>query len=134
MAYPSQLYDEAVELLEEARHYLANLVLETIPPSAATQFAVESSRLTARLTEAMAWLMARRAVALGELSFDAGRDHFRLDQRETCRLDRSQALGPELDPLKTLLVRSLALYERLLALDAAFSPVPTERSLTLVNS
>jgi regulator of CtrA degradation len=134
MAHPSHLYNEAVELLEEARLYLVGLPPDAVPPSSAADFAVESSRLTARLTEAMAWLMARRAVALGELSFEAGRKHFRLDQRETCRSDRSDVLGPELEPLRLLLVRSLRLYQRLEALDAAFEPAPAERSLRLVSA
>jgi regulator of CtrA degradation len=117
---PQWLYREALSLLEETRDYLASTRRQALSIPAASQLAIEGTRLTARLSEAIAWLMARRAVALGELSFEAGRDRFRLDQQQTCGVDHSHELVPELGELADLLRRSLVLYRRIAALDAGF--------------
>jgi regulator of CtrA degradation len=113
------LYREAMRLLIEARDYVAQeLPRETGPVSARDRLAVarETSRLTTRLTEVMAWLLARRAVQAGELpAAEALRDERRLGHHRIClQADPDEALPQR---LRALLEKSLNLYRRAARLD-----------------
>jgi regulator of CtrA degradation len=120
-------YDEAFQLLLEARDYLAHLepsegaVLTPKERLAATQ---EATRLTARLLQVMAWLLVRRAVQEGEMSFeDALHADRRLDGQGVCLTqigDKEAAPLPR--GLKDLLGRSYRLYARVDRLDKAMGP------------
>ena len=76
----------------------------------------EISRLTARLTHSMAWLLARRAVHLGEVDVaEAHTERWRLGGRAVCAQHTD---WPELPPaLRALLAESAQLYQRLMRLD-----------------
>lgn len=117
---PKRLFDDTLTLLEEARDCLLRYQISSLSTRAAAQFAIEGTRLTARLTEMMAWLMGRRAVASGEISYETGRDRYRLELQSVCGVDQAVALEPELSTLRELLNRSLRLYRRIEALDAGF--------------
>ncbi|HTS92522.1 MAG TPA: DUF1465 family protein [Stellaceae bacterium] len=70
-AFFSKTYDEALRLVEDARSYLA--VLEPlerrgVPPWERLRLCAETTRMTARLTQVMAWLLTQRAVHSGEIS------------------------------------------------------------------
>ncbi len=83
-------YDETLQLARQARDYLAFVdpVRAEDRPLPQLIVARESCRMTARLTRAMAWIMAMRAVHQGELDlaealgedFDLGRDRVCLAQ------------------------------------------------------
>ena len=66
-AFFSRTYDEALAMLRETRDYLTGrgkLELRALPREAALDYSRESMRLTARLTQVMAWLLLQRAVHL----------------------------------------------------------------------
>jgi len=70
-AFFGKTYDEAVGLLEEARGYFA--VLEPLERRGLAvperlKLCTESMRMTARLTQIMAWLLMQRAVHAGEVT------------------------------------------------------------------
>ncbi len=70
-AFFGKTYEEAKGLLVEARNYIAYLepadrgVLE---PLDRLYLSRETMRMTARLTQIMAWLLAQRAVLAGEIT------------------------------------------------------------------
>lgn len=73
-AFFDKTYDEAMGLLEQARGYLS--VLEPIDrrqlgAPEQLRLCTETMRMTARLTQVMAWLLAERAIFAGEISREA---------------------------------------------------------------
>ncbi len=121
-------YDEAFQLLLEARDYLTYLepseraVLTLNQRLAANQ---EAMRLTSRLTQVMAWLLVRRAVQAGEISFeDALHSDRRLDGQGVCLTQiGDEDAAPLPRGLKDLLGRSYRLYARVDRLDKAMGPM-----------
>ena len=79
---------------------------------------METTRVTARLTQIVAWLMAQRAVEAGELSAaQACEKKHRLGGQEICLNSRGEDSN-ELSPaLRDLLLRSRRLYQRVARLD-----------------
>ena len=70
-AFFSKTYDEALGLLEEAKSYFA--VLEPLERRGLAvperlKLCTETMRMTARLTQIMAWLLMQRAVHAGEVT------------------------------------------------------------------
>ena len=117
----SKTYDEALGLLEAARVYLS--VLEPIDRRGLAmperlRLCSETLRMTARLTQIMAWLLSQRAVHAGEISGTEALS----DQRELAEVDVCMARG-EQDwrglprRLVALLDRSHRLYIRVARLD-----------------
>ncbi|MDP6566115.1 MAG: DUF1465 family protein [Alphaproteobacteria bacterium] len=120
-AFFSRTFDEAMALTREARDYLRDYGDEdsrSLEPAVGLHFAVETMRLTARLTNIVAWLLAQRAVHQGELSREELREEaWRLGAQDVC-------LGePPVDPealppyLCDLLRRSERLFQRIARLD-----------------
>ncbi len=114
-------YDEAMTLLIQARDYNAGYDAADrwhMPAHVRLKASFESLRVTSRLTQVMAWLLAQKAVHAGELTNDdlAG-ETFRLDGGELCR-DPSGADDCDLPAgLRRLLERSHHLYIRVSRLD-----------------
>jgi regulator of CtrA degradation len=117
----SKTYDETMDLLVEARNYVATDGLRRRPrlaPADQLLLCCETFRLTARLTHVMAWLLAQRAVHEGEISReDAATEMFALGGRTTCLMDNADVVILADDWLITLLERSLKLYVRIARLD-----------------
>jgi regulator of CtrA degradation len=119
-AFFTGTYDEALSLCQRARDYLAERgerECGELDLAARLAFALESMRLTARLTRLMAWLLAQRAVHGGELTrAEALDDDLRLGGVAVC-LER----GPQIDrlpaALRVLLEDSDRLYRRVARLD-----------------
>lgn len=114
-------YDETLDLMIEARNYLAYKAPRDcggMAQRASLRASCEAFRITSRLTQVMAWLMAQRAVHAGELELEeACSERFRLSARHIC-LDDSAGADDELPHgLRSLLDRSLRLYERIARLD-----------------
>ena len=64
-------YDETMALLIEARNYIAYhdaAEHRKLPPQVRLQISYESMRVTSRLTQVMAWLLAQKAVHAGEMT------------------------------------------------------------------
>ena len=82
------------------------------------QISYESMRVTSRLTQVMAWLLAQKAVHAGEMSREqAASDDFALSGGEIC----TDPSGPDNEALpeglRSLLERSHRLYMRVARLD-----------------
>jgi regulator of CtrA degradation len=120
-AFFGKTYGEAMELLVEVRDYLAHrepIDRESLMPLEQLRFCGETMRLTARLTQIMAWLLAQRAVHSGEISQrDALGDHRPLADHALCMdgAAASAAIMPR--RLAGLLDRSQRLYVRVARLD-----------------
>lgn len=120
-------YEETMGLLMSARHYCA-----AIQPGERLkderndriQLSCEAMRLTTRLAQVMAWLLAQRAVDAGEMTVEQSRaPEYRLSAHDICltdSTDRARALSPKLGDL---MARSLELFERIARLDAEFDRV-----------
>lgn len=118
-------YDEAFDLLVEARNYVQNDVAafkyaDNPPdPLAMTQ---ETMRLTSRLTQIMAWLLAERAMQEGEIDEDEFiKDRYRLEGQAVCLKRAIDEMEDELpDGLNDLMERSYSLYRRIMRLDEKY--------------
>jgi regulator of CtrA degradation len=114
-------YDEAFDLLIEARNYLAeglHLGTESMTPEDRLVASCETMRLTSRLVQVMAWLLVQKAVHAGELDpSEADEPARRLGGREVCAESGPWDLGGLPRGLRSLLDRSLALYNRVARLD-----------------
>lgn len=124
--YIARTYDEACDLLVEARGFAAREYHKKRKSSGSGRDRLmcnrESFRLTSRLTQVMAWLLAQKAYQAGELSReDIAKDAFRLDGEGVC-MDCSAAHDAELPrQLTSLLGRSYALYCRVRRMDRQFA-------------
>lgn len=120
--YVERTFDEAMILLVEARNYLAHR--EAIDgaglcPDARLLACCESMRVTSRLTQVMAWLLAQKAVQAGEITErEAVSDRFALSADGIC-LDAAGQGNMDLPAgLRSLLDRSHRLYVRVSRLEA----------------
>ena len=117
-AFFGKTYGEAMDLLVEARDYLAHrepIDRQALMAIERLRFCGETMRLTARLTQIMAWLLAQRAVHAGELSQEeALADHDALAEHALC-MDGGGVAMPQ--RLASLLDRSHKLYVRVARLD-----------------
>lgn len=112
------LYVEAMVLADEVRAYFdepGRSERESLPPVMRVSFSCESLKVTTRLMHVIAWLLTRRAVEAGELTFIQARDPSR-------RLGKAQESDPdviaELPPMaRDLINSSLDLYDRVERLD-----------------
>jgi regulator of CtrA degradation len=120
-AFFGKTYGEAMSLLLEARDYLTYaepMDRDVLSPLDRLRLCCETMRLTARLTEIMAWLLAQRAVHAGEMSQEEALGQQRaLAEFEVCinELDPADTAMPR--GLVSLLARSRALYIRVARLD-----------------
>lgn len=122
IAYFDNTLGEAMALAREAREYLAyHDSDDTSKMSAKARLAAscEAMRLTARLTQVVAWLLVQKAVHAGELTREqAAQPRYRLGGQEVCDETRPLADEPLPDGLTDLLARSHRLYQRVARLDA----------------
>ena len=114
-------FDEANALLVEARDYVkwqAPVDAERLSPLDRLKVSCEAMRVTARLTQVMAWLMLQKAVHAGELTAqEAQSEAFQILKSQTC-LDNSSEEDEEIPMrLKVLLHDSYGIYVRILRLD-----------------
>ena len=119
----TRTYDEALDLIVEARNYMVHLRRtgrRVLPPCGSDSLRVscEALRVTSRLTQVMAWLMLQRAVQHGEISaVEACEEKNRLSCQSVC-LDESAGEDKEIPAgLRSLMRRSLKLYQRISRLE-----------------
>lgn len=120
----NKTFDEANDLLLEAREYVkfyAARDVQHLPPIERLKVSCEAMRVTARLTQIMAWLLMQKAIRAGEIS---KQDYLGEDSKilvgGTCLETSSQddlAVPPR---LRELLARSFSLYQRVQRLDENF--------------
>ncbi len=114
-------YDEAFDLLVEARDYversLPALKYGAQPPDPVT-VTKETLRLTSRITQVMAWLMAQRAVQVGEIEAEEfAQDRYRVEGQSVCLKQAVEDIDDLPNEFSDLMDRSYNLYSRVLRLD-----------------
>lgn len=120
-AFFGRTYDEAMTLMVEARNYMTYVEQRErrkAEAMAGLRMSCEAMRVTSRLTQVMAWLMMQRAVHAGEIDADdALSEPNRLSGLEVC-LDQTFGRDEVLPTgLRSLLERSLSLYQRIARLE-----------------
>lgn len=114
-AFFAKTYDDALGLLVEVRDYLEAyqpIQAQQMEPAVRLALTCLTMRLTAQLTDIMAWLLVQKAVHNGEMSIDEGRDNKNQLKKW---LDYSPTISEELPippQLDSLLLRSRNLFER----------------------
>jgi regulator of CtrA degradation len=120
-AFFSRTFDETMDLLVEARNYVAADTERSFTPRGPSEQLVvccETFRLTSRLTHIMAWLLAQRAVHEGEITpEEAASEAYQLGGRTTCMATNDAADSVCDRRLARLLEQSLRLYKRVARLD-----------------
>ena len=123
VAFFDSTYEEALGLACELRDHIAAKGGQGRPAPEEYQARLHGSceclRMTARLTQVIAWFMVQKAVHAGELSREEARaSHRRLGGQEVCEPGR-ELKGAELPPaLADLQRRTSDLYARVARLDA----------------
>jgi regulator of CtrA degradation len=120
-AFFRRTYDETLDLMVEARNYMAYVERrerERADVVAGLRMSCEAMRVTSRLTQVMAWLMLQRAVHAGEIdNEEALAEVNRLSGGEVC-LDETFSADETLPGgLRSLLDRSFRLYTRVARLE-----------------
>lgn len=120
-------YDEAMAMLLEAKEFAKGYreMGEDLKPEERLKLSHYTMQVTARLTQCMAWLMANKAVAAGEISAETLQgDDYALPTGTGMPGGGAEALEKEQadrdfmpDRLVDLMDRSRALYERVSRLD-----------------
>jgi regulator of CtrA degradation len=114
-------YDETMSLLLASRDYLASAQPADaigLKPIDRLRVNCEAMRLTTRLTQIMAWLLAQRAVFAGEMGrAQAASDEFRLAADTVCMAESESAAHVLPGRLLELLDQSRRLYIRVARLD-----------------
>lgn len=122
-AFINSLYDKSFGLLVEARNYFqfseTNRVATTTGAPRDRLFVnYQAMRLTSRLTQAMAWLLAQRALQTGELSLhEACGGDYSLGGETVCTERDGHNDNRVPTPMRTLLDRSHSIYMRVWRLD-----------------
>jgi regulator of CtrA degradation len=121
VAFLSKTYDDAMALVIESRNYIAYrqaLDERDLEPSIRLQISLETMRVTARLTQVMAWLLVQKAVEGGELTREQAMvEALALSGEAICLDTAAHELEGVPNGLKSLLDRSHALYLRISRLD-----------------
>ncbi len=120
-AFFNKTYEEALALMVEAKEYLewherddGGLLLDLDR----LRLSREAMRVTARLTEIMAWLFVQKAVVVGELTrAEAAREPYTLSGQEVCAPDDPDHGHGLPAKMVDLLDRSHRLYVRVSRLD-----------------
>jgi regulator of CtrA degradation len=120
-AFFTRTYDETLDMIVEARNYMAHVEPRERRSSDGVKglrLNCEALRVTSRLTQVLAWLMTQRAVHYGEITLEeaCGQD-YRLSGRDVC-LDAASIDDLTLPSgLRSLLARSFSLYQRVSRLE-----------------
>ena len=124
VTYFDSTFDEALALTREARDYLAyqeKADLSELSPVGRMAASCESMRMTARMTQVVAWLLVQKAVHVGDLTREeAALPKYRLAGQEICDDVEPLAVEPLPERLIELLARSHKMYRRVARLDAMF--------------
>ncbi len=123
-AFIDKAYQEASDLLVEARDYVAGRPSEpaeqVLAPADRLRLTAELSRVTRRLTEVMAWLLVQKAVAAGEITAAAAAETeaAALPTGGLGEVDPTQDIGNLPLAARGLIDRSRRLYAEVARLDS----------------
>ena len=115
-------FDEGVALTQEVRNYIAyheQADRREFELSRCLHVGYHHTRVSARLIQVMTWLLAMKALLSGEISpeqFTA--PQYALTESEECSSDKGEDDEEVPAGLRDLMIRSHALYSRILRLDA----------------
>lgn len=116
-----RMYDDALKLTVEVRDYFADRAeTDRIFLTQGQKLAMmrESMRVTTRLAQAVAWIMAQRAVHEGEISAaDARESTYRLENHRVCLAEDDGRLAGLPAEFKVLWWRSQRLFQRVARLE-----------------
>ena len=136
IAYFDSTFDEAMALTREARDYLAHQKqadFEELGPVGCLAASCESMRMTARITQVVAWLLVQKAVHAGELTREqAAAPEYRLSGQTVCEAVQPVLDEPMPERLAKLLDSSLRLYQRVARLDAMLDREPGALGLATI--
>ena len=122
VTYFDKTLEEAMSLTCEARDYLAfqeKTDLAQLSPVGRMAASCESMRMTARMTQVVAWLLVQKAVHAGDITrAEAVEPKYRLAGQEVCGDVEPLTAEPLPERLIELLTRSHQLYQRVVRLDA----------------
>ncbi len=122
VAYFDTAFEEAMSLTCAARDYLAyqeKVDLAKLSPVGRMVASCETMRLTARMTQVIAWLLVQKAVHAGDITrAEAMEPRYRLSGQEACDEVEPLAAEPLPERLVELLESSDHLYRRIARLDA----------------
>jgi regulator of CtrA degradation len=122
------LLRETMELIFESYEFFElhdTMEDHFIPPHISNLTNNEMSRVTMRLTSIMAWLLARKAIASGQLQ-SSEVSNYTLEGQEQCLASNDFLEGLLPEYLTSLLQRSHALYQRVWRLDQQSGPAQLE--------
>ena len=121
IAFFSKTYEETLGMLSEARDYITceqPLECQAMTPIGRAALMQETTRLVARLTQVMAWLLVQKAVYGGEMTrAQALEDVHRLGGKAVCLAAECPPSFAPTQRFATLLDRSRRLYIRVARLD-----------------
>lgn len=123
-------YTETLDLLTKSESFLRNYSNKRAQePDQVRDLRVncEMTRVTARLTQVMAWLLAQKASLAGEITTEEARSEKYLIKEDSFCLTNS-INGQEAEyplPIRELLIDSLGLYKRILSLSQQMHKSPT---------
>lgn len=115
-------FDEGLALTQEVRNYIAyheQADRREFELSRCLHVGYHHTRVSARLIQVMTWLLAMKALLSGEISpeqFSA--PQYALTESEECSSDKGENDADMPVGLRDLMMRSHALYSRILRLDA----------------
>jgi len=116
-----RMYEDAVKLTVEVRDYFADRAeTDRIFLTQGQKLAMmrESMRVTTRLAQSVAWIMAQRAVHEGEISASNAREStYRLENHRVCLAEDDGRLAGLPAEFKVLWWRSQRLFQRVARLD-----------------
>ena len=122
VAYFDTAFEEAMSLTRAARDYLAyqeKVDLAKLSPVGRMVASCETMRMTARMTQVIAWLLVQKAVHAGDITREeAAEPRYRLSGQEVCDDVEPLAAEPLPERLVELLESSHHLYQRIARLDA----------------
>lgn len=111
-------YQETLGLLTRAEQFLKLYTSRRDPQNRVQDLRIncEMTRVTSRLTQVMAWLLAQKAALNGELSFEeANGKKFQVKPDPFCMVNNLNGQESEYPlPVRELLVDSLVLFQRIL--------------------
>lgn len=119
-AFFGKTYDDALTLLVEVRDYLeSNESAKTaqLPPATRLGLTCLTMRLTAQLTDIMAWLLVQKAVQSGEIT-DAETQDADMQLRRWLNMRPENSELPIPEGLQSLISRSQVLFERVERLES----------------
>ncbi len=112
------LYTEAMLLADEARAYfdqIGRVDRETLAPLERVAFSCESLKVTTRLMHVIAWLLTRKAIAVGEIGEAEARSESRRLGQAAISDPESLAMLPA--SARDLAAASVDLYDRVARID-----------------